>query len=199
MICVLHFIVLHFATSLSQRQRPESCEAGRHEGGDTEGGHFHAGQYAVRLGTEGRGTRGAVHSVRERLRCHCWRPREHEPGTPPPPPHPLHFFPLSLSVPSHTTPQAPHCVQMRAGVKFGDTPLVDTMMKDGLVDAFHGYSMGTTAENVAKQYGITRADQDHFSALSQQHTEAAQKAGCFKAEIVPVTVPSRKGHLCCSV
>ena len=117
----------------------------------------------------------------------------------PHPPHPLHFFPLSLSVPSHTTPQAPHCVQMRAGVKFGDTPLVDTMMKDGLVDAFHGYSMGTTAENVAKQYGITRADQDHFSALSQQHTEAAQKAGCFKAEIVPVTVPSRKGHLCCSV
>ncbi|KAL5457404.1 hypothetical protein EMCRGX_G034656 [Ephydatia muelleri] len=91
--------------------------------------------------------------------------------------------------------QAPHCVQMRAGVKFGDTPLVDTMMKDGLVDAFHGYSMGTTAENVAKQYSITRADQDHFSALSQQHTEAAQKAGRFKAEIVPVTVPSRKGSV----
>ena len=84
---------------------------------------------------------------------------------------------------------------MRAGVKFGDTPLIDTMMKDGLVDAFHDYSMGITAENVAKQYNITRAEQDHFSALSQQRTEAAQKAGHFKTEIVPVSVPSRKGHL----
>lgn len=106
------------------------------------------------------------------------------------PPSPLT---LSLLSPPTRHLKAPHCVQMRAGVKFGDTPLVDTMMKDGLVDAFHSYSMGTTAENVARQCSITRTDQDHFSALSQQHTEAAQKAGRFKAEIVPVVVTSRKG------
>lgn len=82
---------------------------------------------------------------------------------------------------------------MRSGVKFGDATLVDTMMKDGLIDAFNDYHMGITAENVAKQYGITREEQDKFAAQSQNRTEAAQKAGLFAAEIVPVTVKSRKG------
>ena len=81
---------------------------------------------------------------------------------------------------------------MRAGTKFGDETLSDTMLKDGLMDAFNNYHMGITAENVAKQYAISREEQDKFSAASQSKTETAQKAGYFSAEIVPVTVQSRK-------
>jgi len=77
----------------------------------------------------------------------------------------------------------------------GNFELVDTMIKDGLWDAFNGYHMGNTAENVAKQYQITRAQQDEFAVGSQNKTEAAQKAGKFKDEIVPVTIKSRKGDI----
>ncbi len=91
--------------------------------------------------------------------------------------------------------QAPHCVYLRAGVKMGDTELVDTMIKDGLWDAFNGYHMGNTAENVAQKWQITREQQDEFAAASQQKAEAAQKAGRFKDEIVPVTVKTRKGDV----
>ena len=83
---------------------------------------------------------------------------------------------------------------MRAGVKFGDTTLVDTMMQDGLIDAFYSYHMGITAENVAKQHNITREEQDRFAAESQKRTEASQKANLFQKETVPVTVQSRKGR-----
>ena len=88
---------------------------------------------------------------------------------------------------------APHAQHLRNGVKMGDFELVDTMIKDGLWDAFNGYHMGTTAENVAKQWQITRAQQDEFAVKSQNKAEAAQKAGKFKDEIVPVTIKSRKG------
>ena len=81
------------------------------------------------------------------------------------------------------------------GVKMGDYAMVDTMLKDGLIDAFNGYHMGVTAENVAKQYQITRAQQDEFAVASQNKAEAAQKAGRFKDEIVPVTVKTRKGDV----
>jgi acetyl-CoA C-acetyltransferase len=91
--------------------------------------------------------------------------------------------------------QAPHCVHLRAGVKMGDTELVDTMIKDGLWDAFNGYHMGNTAENVAQKWQITREQQDEFAASSQQKAEAAQKSGRFKDEIVPVTVKTRKGDV----
>jgi len=91
--------------------------------------------------------------------------------------------------------QAPHCMYLRAGVKMGNAELVDTMIKDGLWDAFNGYHMGNTAENVAKQWQITREEQDKFAAASQQKAEAAQKAGRFKDEIVPVTVKTRKGDV----
>ena len=90
---------------------------------------------------------------------------------------------------------APHAAYMRAGTKMGDLKLVDTMIKDGLWDAFHGYHMGTTAENVAQKWQITRDEQDKFAAASQNKAEAAQKAGRFKDEIAPVTVPSRKGDV----
>ncbi|XP_069576242.1 acetyl-CoA acetyltransferase, cytosolic [Brachyistius frenatus] len=89
--------------------------------------------------------------------------------------------------------RAPHTVQMRAGVKMGDASLQDSMVADGLTDAFHGYHMGITAENVAKQWGVGREEQDRFAVRSQNKTETAQKAGHFDQEIVPVTVPSRKG------
>jgi acetyl-CoA C-acetyltransferase len=89
--------------------------------------------------------------------------------------------------------QAPHCINLRAGTKMGDAQLVDTMIKDGLWDAFNGYHMGSTAENVAQKWQITRDEQDRFAAASQQKAEAAQKAGRFKEEIVPVVVESRKG------
>ncbi len=91
--------------------------------------------------------------------------------------------------------QAPHCVQLRAGVKMGGTELVDTLLRDGLWDAFHGYHMGNTAENVAQKWQIGREEQDRFALASQNKAEAAQKAGKFKDEIVPVTVKTRKGDV----
>ena len=89
--------------------------------------------------------------------------------------------------------QAPHCQHLRNGVKMGNFELVDTMIKDGLWDAFNGYHMGTTAENVAKKWQITRAQQDEFAVKSQNKAEAAMKAGKFKDEIAPVTIKTRKG------
>jgi acetyl-CoA C-acetyltransferase len=89
--------------------------------------------------------------------------------------------------------QAPHAAYLRAGHKMGDLGFVDTMIRDGLWDAFNGYHMGNTAENVAKQFQITRDQQDEFAAKSQNKAEAAQKAGRFKDEIVPVTIKGRKG------
>jgi len=91
--------------------------------------------------------------------------------------------------------QAPHCANLRDGVKMGDFKMIDTMIKDGLWDAFNGYHMGNTAENIAKQWQITREQQDAFAVASQNKAEAAQKAGRFKDEIVPVTVKSRKGDV----
>src|SRR6201987_5424637 len=90
---------------------------------------------------------------------------------------------------------APHCQHLRNGVKMGNVELVDTMIKDGLWDAFNGYHMGTTAENVAKKWQITRQQQDEFAVKSQNKAEAAMKAGKFKDEIVPVTIKSRKGDV----
>jgi acetyl-CoA C-acetyltransferase len=90
---------------------------------------------------------------------------------------------------------SPHTIHMRAGTKMGDVKFVDTMIKDGLWDAFHGYHMGTTAENVAQKWQISREDQDKFAVASQNKAEAAQKSGRFKDEIAPVTVPSRKGDI----
>ena len=90
---------------------------------------------------------------------------------------------------------APHCAHLRNGTKMGSLEMVDTMIKDGLWDAFNGYHMGNTAENVAKQWQITRAQQDAFAVASQNKAEAAQKAGKFKDEIVPVTIKSRKGDI----
>ena len=91
--------------------------------------------------------------------------------------------------------QAPHAQQLRTGQKMGDLALVDTMIRDGLWDAFNGYHMGQTAENVADRFGIDRAAQDAFAVASQHKAEAAQKAGRFDAEIAPVTIASRKGDL----
>src|SRR6202048_2013111 len=91
--------------------------------------------------------------------------------------------------------QAPHCAHLRNGVKMGNFEMVDTMIKDGLWDAFNGYHMGNTAENIARQWQITRAQQDEFAVASQNKAEAAQKAGRFKDEIVPVTVKTRKGDV----
>ena len=88
---------------------------------------------------------------------------------------------------------APHCMHLRNGVKMGNAEMIDTMIKDGLWDAFNGYHMGTTAENVAQKWQITREQQDQFAAASQQKAEAAQKAGNFKSEIVGVTIKDRKG------
>jgi len=90
---------------------------------------------------------------------------------------------------------APHAQHLRAGVKMGAVDLVDTMIKDGLWDAFNGYHMGNTAENVARQFQITRAQQDEFAVGSQNKAEAAQKAGRFKDEIIPFTVKTRKGDV----
>ncbi len=86
-----------------------------------------------------------------------------------------------------------HCAHLRNGYKMGSAEFVDTMITDGLWDAFHGYHMGTTAENVAAKWEISREQQDAFAAASQQKAEAAQKAGKFVDEIVPVTVKSRRG------
>src|SRR6202007_2695733 len=90
---------------------------------------------------------------------------------------------------------APHAQHLRGGVKMGGLELVDTMIKDGLWDAFNGYHMGNTAENVARQYQITRAQQDEFAVKSQNKAEAAQKSGRFNDEIVPVTIKTRKGDI----
>jgi acetyl-CoA C-acetyltransferase len=89
--------------------------------------------------------------------------------------------------------QATHCAYLRQGQKMGNLEMVDTMIKDGLWDAFNGYHMGITAENVARQWQITREDQDRFAVGSQNKAEAAKKAGKFKDEIVPVTIKGRKG------
>ncbi|MBX3482705.1 acetyl-CoA C-acetyltransferase [Phenylobacterium sp.] len=89
--------------------------------------------------------------------------------------------------------QSPHAQQLRGGQKMGDLSLIDTMIKDGLWDAFHGYHMGQTAENIAARWQITREDQDTFAVGSQNRAEAAQKGGKFKDEIVPVTIKGRKG------
>jgi acetyl-CoA C-acetyltransferase len=90
--------------------------------------------------------------------------------------------------------QAPHCIHLRSGVKMGDADLVDTMIKDGLWDAFNGYHMGNTAENVAQRWQITREQQDQLALRSQSRAEAAQKTGRFKDEIVPVKIAGRKGE-----
>ena len=90
---------------------------------------------------------------------------------------------------------APHAAHLRAGVKMGEFKLEDTMLKDGLIDAFHGYHMGVTAENVAKKWQITREEQDRFATASQNKAEAAQKAGRFKEEIAPVTIKTKKGDV----
>src|SRR5450759_3223196 len=93
----------------------------------------------------------------------------------------------NMSISPHVLPGS------RDGFRMGDAKLIDTMIVDGLWDVFNQYHMGTTAENVAKQYGISRAQQDEFSVASQNKAEAAQKAGMFKDEIVPVMIPQRKG------
>jgi acetyl-CoA C-acetyltransferase len=91
--------------------------------------------------------------------------------------------------------QAPHCAHLRNGIKMGNAELVDTMIKDGLWDAFNGYHMGNTAENVAQRWQITREQQDELAARSQSRAEAAQKAGRFKEEIVAVKIAGRKGDV----
>ena len=90
---------------------------------------------------------------------------------------------------------SPHAQHLRGGVKMGDFAFVDTMIKDGLWDAFNGYHMGTTAENVAKAYQITREQQDEFAVGSQTKASAAQKAGKFTDEITPITIKGRKGDV----
>lgn len=90
---------------------------------------------------------------------------------------------------------APHCAHLRGGVKMGDFKMVDTMIKDGLTDLFYGYHMGITAENVARQWQLTREEQDQFALASQNKAEAAQKAGRFADEIVPFVVKGRKGDV----
>ncbi|TCM54997.1 acetyl-CoA acetyltransferase [Rhizobium sp. PP-F2F-G48] len=90
---------------------------------------------------------------------------------------------------------APHCAHLRSGVKMGDFKMIDTMIKDGLTDAFHGYHMGVTAENIAKKWQLSRDDQDQFALASQNKAEAAQKAGRFADEIIPFIVSTRKGDV----
>lgn len=90
---------------------------------------------------------------------------------------------------------APHVAHLRTGTKMGSMEMVDTMLKDGLIDAFHGYHMGVTAENVAEKWQITKDEQDQFAVASQNKAEAAKKAGRFKDEIVPVTISTRKGDI----
>jgi acetyl-CoA C-acetyltransferase len=90
---------------------------------------------------------------------------------------------------------APHCAHLRPGVKMGSAEFLDTMLKDGLWDAFHGYHMGSTAENVAQKWQLTRAEQDEFAFHSQRKAGEAQKAGRFNDEITPVTIKTRKGDV----
>jgi acetyl-CoA C-acetyltransferase len=89
---------------------------------------------------------------------------------------------------------APHVAHLRNGTKMGSLEFLDTMLKDGLWDAFQGYHMGTTAENVAQKWQITREEQDKFAVASQNKAEAAVKGGRFKDEIIPVTIKTRKGE-----
>ncbi|MAZ03523.1 MAG: acetyl-CoA C-acyltransferase [Sneathiella sp.] len=91
--------------------------------------------------------------------------------------------------------RAPHCAHLRNGQKMGALEFTDTMLKDGLIDAFHGYHMGNTAENVAAKWQITRDAQDEFAANSQRKAAEAQASGRFKDEIVPVTISTRKGDV----
>src|SRR5580698_2894183 len=91
--------------------------------------------------------------------------------------------------------QSTHAAYLRAGQKMGDLNFIDTMIKDGLWDAFNGYHMGNTAENVAREWQITREQQDKFAVASQNKAEAAQKGGRFKSEIVPVVIKGRKGDV----
>jgi acetyl-CoA C-acetyltransferase len=91
--------------------------------------------------------------------------------------------------------KAPHAAHLRDGVKMGDYQMIDTMIRDGLWDAFNGYHMGNTAENVARQWQITRDTQDQFAVASQNKAEKAQGAGKFKDEIAPVTISGRKGDV----
>lgn len=90
---------------------------------------------------------------------------------------------------------APHAAHLRAGTKMGDMKMVDTMIKDGLTDAFYGYHMGVTAENIARQWQLTREEQDMFAVASQNKAEAAQKAGRFADEIIPFVIQGRKGDV----
>src|SRR5499425_185859 len=90
---------------------------------------------------------------------------------------------------------APHCAHMRSGVKMGNFEMIDTMIKDGLWDAFNFFHEAATAENVARKWQITRQEQDAFAVASQNKAEAAQKSGRFKDEITPVTVKTRKGDV----
>ncbi|NSZ64104.1 acetyl-CoA C-acetyltransferase [Agrobacterium tumefaciens] len=90
---------------------------------------------------------------------------------------------------------APHCAHLRGGVKMGDFKMIDTMLKDGLTDAFYGYHMGITAENIARQWQLSRDEQDQFAVASQNKAEAAQSAGRFADEIVAFTVKGRKADI----
>jgi acetyl-CoA C-acetyltransferase len=90
---------------------------------------------------------------------------------------------------------APHCAHLRGGVKMGDFKMIDTMIKDGLTDAFYGYHMGITAENIARQWQLSRDEQDRFAVGSQNKAEAAQAAGRFKDEIIPFVIQTRKGDV----
>jgi acetyl-CoA C-acetyltransferase len=91
--------------------------------------------------------------------------------------------------------QSPHAIPLRSGVKMGSATMVDTMLYDALVDPFHNIHMGVTAENVAKKFGITRAEQDEFALASQHKAAAAIKAGVFKDQIAPVVIASKKGDV----
>src|SRR6478752_4369447 len=90
---------------------------------------------------------------------------------------------------------APHAAHLRGGTKMGDMKMIDTMIKDGLTDAFYGYHMGITAENIARQWQLSREEQDAFALASQNKAEAAQKAGRFADEIIPFIVKGRKGDV----
>ncbi|WP_168878781.1 acetyl-CoA C-acetyltransferase [Rhizobium sp. P28RR-XV] len=90
---------------------------------------------------------------------------------------------------------APHAANLRSGTKMGDMKMIDTMIKDGLTDAFYGYHMGITAENIARQWQLSREEQDQFAVSSQNKAEAAQKAGRFTDEIIPFTIQARKGNV----
>ncbi|MDQ1187378.1 acetyl-CoA C-acetyltransferase [Agrobacterium larrymoorei] len=90
---------------------------------------------------------------------------------------------------------APHAAHLRGGVKMGDFKMVDTMLKDGLIDAFHGYHMGITAENIARQWQLSREEQDEYAVRSQNRAEAAQSAGRFEDEIAPFVIKGRKGDV----